>query len=359
MTNRPLAKSIYPLHHTNKKQIPVFIAGTGAVGNTLIRQFREVQTGSHWVAGICNSKRVFWYASPAQNISQRDLNRGVPRNWESVVRELAGFEAAPVFVDATGAQEVADLYPQLLKSGIHVVTASKLANSGSQAHFRTLASLSQSNGAHFLYETNVGAGLPIIGAIQQLTASNDTILSIRGVLSGTMTYLFSELDAGVPFSKAVLKARQLGYAEPDPRDDLSGEDVARKMMILARTAGLIVERDQVEVENLTPEPLRDADSTRFLDTLSDYDNEWRERLDTLKERGQTLRYIGELEGGTIRVGLREVDLNSPFGRLSGTNNLVVIRSRRYNDQPLIIQGPGAGKEVTAAGLMADIMNIQP
>lgn len=310
------------------------------------------------VAGICNSKRCRWFEEPAENLNTAFLNGGQPKEWQQILQKLKQLpEKEVIFVDATGSTEVALLYGELLKAGIHVVTPSKLANTGKLAAYRQLHETAAENGVQFLYETNVGAGLPIIHSIKNMIETGDEIVEIRGVLSGTMTYIFSELDKGALFSQAVAKARTLGYAEPDPRDDLSGEDVARKFLILARTIGLQTERDELSVENLVPESLRSVSGSRFLEQLHQTDDHWRRRFEKEKQNGRTLRYTGLLKNDSVTVGVEPVPINSPFGQLTGTNNLVEIKSRRYYDQPLIIQGPGAGREVTAAGVLADICSI--
>lgn len=335
----------------------IFIAGVGAVGSTLLKQISLLKkTQSLRVLGVCNSRHVLWYDHSKSEYSLNDLLRSPEKNWEAVIEKLASYDTGSViFVDTTGSGEVTRYYTNLMKAGIHVVTPSKLANTQSQKKFDELHQTARKNEVHFLYETNVGAGLPIINTIKNLIETGDEVLEIEGVLSGTMTYLFSELDKGNCFSKTVIQARTLGYAEPDPRDDLSGEDVARKFMILARICGLQVERDQLEVESLIPPDLQHVDATTFLEKLPDFDEEWTERLLSEHTHGNTLRYTGILKNGKISVGVSSVPKASALGQLKGTNNIIRIRTRRYNDQPLIIQGPGAGKEVTAAGVLADIL----
>lgn len=335
----------------------IFVAGVGAVGNTLVKQISKQPTLR--ILGVCNSRNVLWFDQTSKEYSQIDLKRAPRKDWDQIIRKLTSYEKGTiVFVDATGNSETANLYPQLLSEGIHVVTPSKLANTQSQEQFDLLHETAKKNEASFLYETNVGAGLPVIGTIKSLIESGDKILAINGVVSGTMTYLFSQLDKGEPFSKTVIQARTLGYAEPDPRDDLSGEDVARKFLILARICGLKIERDQIDVESLIPESLKDVDATTFLSRLKEVDQEWQLRLETEKKNGRTLRYVGKLDDGKIKVGIQPIPMDSPTGRLTGTNNLIEIKTRRYLDQPLIIQGPGAGKEVTAAGVLTDILKIR-
>src|SRR5690625_2232818 len=350
-----------PETRTAKKVMKVFIAGVGAVGSTLLKQIAGFQPNGNQirVIGVCNSKHMLWFDHSQQNYSLRSLLRGPARDWEEIMEKLSAYEkGSVVFVDTTGNQEVSDLYVRLLSKKIHVVTASKLANTRTQKEYDHLHKTARINGARFLFETNVGAGLPIIETIQNLLITGDVIQEISGVLSGTMTYLFSELDQGRSFSKAVIQARALGYAEPDPRDDLSGEDVARKFMILARICGHRLEREDREVESLIPEKLRDVDATDFLENLHKYDTLWAEKVKEASEKGQRLRYTGKLADGKITIGVESVPADSSIGRLTGTNNLIQIKSSRYSDQNLVIQGPGAGKEVTAAGVLADILKIR-
>lgn len=337
----------------------IFIAGVGAVGSTLFKQIHGSDLHqSLKVTGVCNSKTMYWLDSARRDYSLSNLPKGQPKEWSAVLKKLKEYEpGSAVFVDATGDAGPAAQYLDFLEAGIHVVTPSKIANTQSQHYFDALKRSAKSNGVDFLYETNVGAGLPIIQTIKDLIQSGDKIIEINGVLSGTMTYLFSELDKGKPFSKSVIQARTLGYAEPDPRDDLSGEDVARKFMILARICGIKIERDELQVESLIPEPLRPVDATTFLEKLPEYDVTWTQRLQAEKELGSTLRYAGSLKNGKISIGTQSVPFSSSLGQLRGTNNVIEIKTRRYFDQPLIIQGPGAGKEVTAAGVLADILKV--
>jgi bifunctional aspartokinase / homoserine dehydrogenase 1 len=334
----------------------VFAAGVGAVGSTFLKQ--ALKKPSLRIIGVCNSRNVLWLDRSSSGFKPEELNRGPEKEWSHIIRKLSAYERGSViFVDSTGNSDVADLYPELLRAGIHVVTPSKIANTRSQEKFEELRDAARENGVEFHYETNVGAGLPVIGTIKSLIESGDRIVEINGVVSGTMTYLFSELDKGESFSASVIRARTLGYAEPDPRDDLSGEDVARKFLILARISGLKIERDDVEVESLIPGFLQNVDSAEFLERLHEADAEWKERLEKERKLGNTLRYVGKLKDGKIRVGIQSVPQTSPIGGLRGTNNLIEIKSHRYLDQPLIIQGPGAGKEVTAAGVLSDVLKI--
>jgi len=334
----------------------VFVAGVGAVGCTLIRQLEN--QSSLRVVGLCNSKHVQWFGSEEAYYQRKELQTSPDKEWDEVLQKLTTYkQGSVVFVDATGSTEVASLYSKLLENQIHVVTPSKLANTQSQENFDQLHKIATDHGVEFHYETNVGAGLPVINTIKNLIASGDEILEISGVVSGTMTYLFSELESGEPFSETVNKARTLGYAEPDPRDDLSGEDVARKFLILARICGIRIEREDVEVDSLIPHNLANVDAAQFLNRLAEVDSEWENRIAREKEAGQVLRYTGKFHRGKITIGIESVPKLSALGSLSGTTNLITIRTSRYNDQPLTIQGPGAGKEVTAAGVLADLLKI--
>ncbi len=349
----------HPTLQKAEKVKKLFIAGVGAVGNTLLTQVSKYGSErSLRVLGVCNRKHTLWYDRKQSNYSLKNLLQSPANSWDEIIEKLASYEkGSVVFVDSTGSAEVADLYPRLLKNKIHVVTPSKLANTQSQEKFDLLHHSAAENGVQFLYETNGGAGLPLIHAIKNLQYTGDKIIEISGVVSGTMTYLFSELDKGKSFSESVIQARTLGYAEPDPRDDLSGEDVARKFLILARICGLYIEREELEVESLIPDELKSVDSVTFLEELHRFDESWKVRLDEANKVNHTLRYTGTLKEGKIKVGIESVPKSSSIGQLTGTNNILSIKSRRYFDQPLIIQGPGAGKEVTAAGILADIISI--
>ncbi|MFH5832761.1 hypothetical protein ACG2F4_13210 [Halalkalibaculum sp. DA3122] len=344
-----------------EQAVPLFIAGTGEVGGTLIRLISELDTEEFTldIIGACNSEHYIWNEEgidPAQVIET--LPGGEETNWNHILDKLTkeGPEKL-VFIDATGSAEVARLYPPILESNIHIATPSKRANTFEQEFYEQLQHITQHKDVEFCYEPTVGAGLPILSTVTRLLETGDTITEISGVGSGTMTYLFNELEQGTPFSKAVIKARKLGYAEPDPRDDLSGEDVARKFLTLARTLGLKVERSELNIQTLVPEHLTSVDRDTFLTELSEVDEYWKSKIEHAKERNETLRYVGNLTNHDISVGIKSVPLDSPIGRLSGTDNLFQITTKRYSNSPIVIQGPGAGKEVTAAGVLSDVLKI--
>lgn len=338
--------------------VDLFVAGTGTVGQTLLDQLKSINIDGFQfrLLGTCNSRHTLWDDSGID--LQRPLNRkkSDPTNWDILIEKLTqAANSNLVFVDTTGNEEVARLYPKLFANGIHVVTPSKLANTFEQSFFDHLQELVQKQNISFRYETTVGAGLPIISTLKSLQSTGDSITEISGVVSGTMTHLFNQMEQGVPFSKAIMDAREKGYAEPDPRDDLSGEDMARKFLTLARTLGINIEREELEVESLIPQELNNVDKEIFLAKLSEYDSNWKQRLSSAEERNETLRYTGKLQDGNIRIGIESVPKGSPLGQLKGTDNLIQLYSDSYNDTPLVIQGPGAGKEVTAAGVLSDIL----
>lgn len=338
--------------------VNLFVAGTGAVGQTLLKKLAGIEPDGikFRLLGTCNSRKTLWREGGLDLKSQLEWSDARPTDWKYLSRQLTQpYYHNLIFVDATGSKQVARLYPELLKNGAHIVTPSKLANTFEQSFFDELQSLVKAHDSSFRYETTVGAGLPIISTLEELTSSGDRITEISGVVSGTMTYLFNQLEQGIPFSKAIIDARDKGYAEPDPRDDLSGEDVARKFLTLARTLGLNIERSEVEVESLIPEALQGVNRDTFLKKLPTYDSKWQQRIRAAQESDHTLRYTGRLVDGTISIGIQSVPKDSPLGQLRGTDNLVQIYSDFYHQTPLVIQGPGAGKEVTAAGVLNDII----
>lgn len=339
----------------------IFLAGVGAVGGKLLEiidDFNSSETSFN-VVGLCNSRHTLWNSEGlhAKDLS-KNLDKGEQTHWPHILKKLTnGKWHHTIFVDATGSEEVARLYPELLEAGIHIATPSKLANTFEQSYYDLLRKKAADNDASFRYETNVGAGLPIISTINDLLQSGDTITELSGVVSGTMTYLFNELENGTTFSSAVIKAKELGYAEPDPRDDLSGEDVARKFLTLAREIGLRLEREDLEVETLIPDELKDVDMESFLERLPEFDEYWSQKVEEASAKGETLRYTGKLKNGKVKIGIESLPKNSPLGQLQGTDNILRIFSSLYSETPLTIQGAGAGREVTAAGVLNDVLKI--
>lgn len=263
-----------------------------------------------------------------------------------------------VLIDCSASPLAAARYAEWLAAGIHVVTANKLAGTAPLDDYRALLHARRQGNSRFLYETTVGAGLPILSTLADLRRTGDHIHSIEGVLSGTLAYLFNVFDGSVPFSSIVGEARRLGFTEPDPRDDLSGMDVARKLVILARDMGLDLELDDVEVDSLVPSSLTGLDVEDFLAGLRDHDEPMNALLQEATRAGEVLRYVGRVDAeGRARVGLERLTADHPFASMAQTDNIVRFVSDRYHDNPLIVRGPGAGPDVTAAGVFADVLRL--
>ena len=264
-----------------------------------------------------------------------------------------------VIIDCSASDGVAACYPRWLAAGIHVVTPNKRANSGALALSDAIRAARRQAGSHYLYEATVGAGLPIIQTLRDLRETGDDIRRIEGILSGTLAYLFNVWDGEQPFSAIVADAKASGYTEPDPRDDLSGMDVARKLIILGREMGMPLEIKDVTVEGLVPEALASGDTDTFMRRLPELDASMRARLDGARDAGRVLRYVGSLDAatGTARVGLVELDRSHPFANINLTDNIVRFITGRYDRNPLVVQGPGAGPGVTAAGVFADLLRV--
>ncbi|HTW73589.1 MAG TPA: bifunctional aspartate kinase/homoserine dehydrogenase I [Steroidobacteraceae bacterium] len=263
-----------------------------------------------------------------------------------------------VIIDCSADARIAGHYRDWLAAGIHIVTPNKKANSGKLAYYEALKAARRASGAHYLYEATVGAGLPVIQTLRDLRETGDQIASIEGIFSGTLAYLFNVYDGTTPFSAIVREAKQRGYTEPDPRDDLSGTDVARKLIILGREMGLPLEIEDVQVASLVPAELAGGNSEQFLTGLSRYDAPMYERYQAARGRGRVLRYVGAVRAdGRATVGLEELDAHHPFANIALTDNVVRYATARYCDNPLIVQGPGAGPEVTAGGVFADLLRL--
>lgn len=343
-----------------KKRINLFIAGIGAVGGTLTRLIQELDHDLYdlKIVGVCNSSFTQWNPDIARVLENQKLSNGDPTDWNAIPDELINLSNGNlIFIDATGSEVVAHQYQHLLTHGVHIATPSKRANTFGQEYFDHLIKANSTGRAQYRYETAVGAGLPVISTIKTLLNSGDEITEISGVASGTMTFLFTQLQNGVPFSEAVKIAKKDGYSEPDPRDDLSGEDVARKFLILARTCGYTFERSQIRVDTLVPEKLISLSTEEFLDHLPEFDGHWKSRNAQAMVNNRKLRYVGKFTPDGIQVGVQEVKGDSPLGGLKGTDNLIQIYTKRYADSPIVIQGPGAGRDVTAAGVLGDIIDI--
>ncbi len=352
----------------SRNKIHVFIAGTGTIAKSLLSQIsahRSVLCDEMnleiEVCGLTNTRqRVFNPEGISLDNWQEELKEDAQASdIESYVDKILNYNLHnTIFVDCTASQHVANLYPKLLGSNVSVVTANKLGTAGDIALYDDIQHAIHSGRAKFLYETNVGAGLPILGTLADLRRSGDKIEKIEGVVSGTLSYIFTTLRSGQSFSQIIRDAKTAGYTEPDPREDLSGSDFARKFLILARELGYKLDFKDIVYENLVPEPLRgDMDTTAFLDKLEAYDEEFDQKHQEAKSRNHVLSYLGRLECGKIHIGLTSVPDSSPISTLTGTENLISFTTERYKTNPLIVRGPGAGAEVTAGGVFADILRL--
>jgi aspartokinase/homoserine dehydrogenase 1 len=284
---------------------------------------------------------------------------GTPMNMAVFVeRMISANKTNSIFVDCTSSEEVTDFYAAILDANVSIVTPNKKANSGPLDKYQNLKSTAFKRGVKFFYETNVGAGLPVINTLNDLLLSGDQVISIEGVLSGTLNFIFSAFAEGKKFSDVVREAKAKGYTEPDPRDDLSGTDVARKILILSRETGLSLDLKDIEIQNLVPPDCRGEMSVdQFFLALEKHDSEFEKLRATAAGKKQKLRYKAVLQNGRVNVQLGSVDEYHPFYSLSGSDNIILLTTERYHDRPMVIRGPGAGAAVTAAGVFADIIRI--
>ena len=369
-TNLP--KALKVLHGAffaaNRRLLNLFMVGTGLIGSTLLRQLQkqfEFFYNQRWLEirliGVANSRKML--INP-DGISIADWREQLDASGEET--NLVDFVARmkdqnlpnSVFIDNTAGPEVPALYQQVLESSISIVTPNKVANSQSMAQYAELQQLAFRKRVKYLYETNVGAGLPVIKSLNELILSGDNITKIEGVLSGTISYIFNSFDGSKQFSDIVKEAQQKGYTEPDPRDDLNGMDVARKILILAREAGLSLELKDVKIEPLLAPACFEASSVEeFFEVLADQDPVMEKKIQEAGKQNKVLRYVASLYEGTASIKLLPVGPDHLFYSLSGSDNIIAYSSDRYKEKPLLIRGPGAGAEVTAAGVFADLIEV--
>ena len=366
-----LRKTVNVLHDSfflsDYQVLNIFIAGVGLIGSNLLEQIRLQQAKlmkenslQIRVVGATNSKRYIVDRDGLDLKTYRDElrrseNVSTPAAFRDAILSMNIFNS--VFVDCTASAEVADIYKDLLEHNVSVVAANKTAASSEYDRYHELKSIARKRGVKFLFETNVGAGLPIINTISDLINSGDRILKIEAVVSGTLNYIFNEMSATVPMSKAIKMAQEAGYAEPDPRIDLSGMDVIRKLVILSREAGYRVEQADVKKHLFIPEKYFEGSVEDFWRKIPEIDAEFEQRRKKLEASGKRWRFIATMENGKTEVGLREVDSESPFYHLAGSNNVILLTTERYKEYPMQIKGYGAGAGVTAAGVFADIISI--
>ena len=364
-----LRKSLNVLHDSfflsEYKVLNLFICGVGTVGGMLIEQIRSQyeelmqRKGLKLnVVGIASSKAGIYNRDGIDLAHYRELLKAPEAQGKSLRDEVIGMNIFnSVFVDCTASKDIASLYQTFLEHNISVIAANKIAASSDYDSYIRLKKTARDRGVWFRYETNVGAGLPIIGTINDLRNSGDKILKIEAVLSGTLNFIFNEIAADVPFSETVRRAKEQGYSEPDPRIDLSGTDVIRKLVILTREAGYQVEQQDVEKRLFVPDSYFEGSVDDFWKRLPALDADFEQRRQKLEAEGKRWRFVATMEMGKTNVALQEVDRNHPFYNLEGSNNIVLLTTERYKEYPMQIQGYGAGAGVTAAGVFANIMSI--
>ena len=365
-----LRKSLNVLHDSfflsEYKVLNLFICGVGTVGGNLISQihsqYEELMRTRRLklnVVGIASSKKAIFTRDGIDLGNYREaLENSAPSSLEHLRDEVIGMNIFnSVFVDCTASGDVAGLYQTFLEHNISVVAANKVAASSDYASYAKLKETALRRGVKFLFETNVGAGLPIIGTINDLRDSGDKILKIEAVVSGTLNFIFNEIAADVPFSETVRRAKQQGYSEPDPRIDLSGKDVVRKLVILAREAGYKVEQEDVEKHLFVPDEMFEGSLEEFWTNLPKLDADFETKRELLEKEHKRWRFVASMDHGKTKVSLEAVGEHHPFYGLEGSNNIVLLTTERYKEYPMLIQGYGAGAGVTAAGVFANIMSI--
>ncbi|MCH3982972.1 MAG: bifunctional aspartate kinase/homoserine dehydrogenase I [Prevotella sp.] len=365
-----LRKSLNVLHDSfflsEYKVLNLFICGVGTVGGKLIEQIRsqyeELKKRSRLklnVVGIASSKNaIFCRDGIDLNDYRSRLKASEPSNPEKLRENVLSMNIFnSVFVDCTASNEIAQLYQTFLEHNISVIAANKIAASSEYDKYIQLKNTALAKGVKFRFETNVGAGLPIIGTINDLRNSGDKILKIEAVLSGTLNFIFNKISKDVPFSEAVRRAKEQGYSEPDPRIDLSGTDVIRKLVILTREAGYKIEQTDVEKHLFVPDDYFKGTVEDFWKKLPQLDAAFEAKRKKLEEEGKHWRFVATMDHGKANVALKDVDRNHPFYNLEGSNNIVLLTTERYKEYPMLIQGYGAGASVTAAGVFANIMSI--
>jgi aspartokinase/homoserine dehydrogenase 1 len=364
-------KALNTLHEVffedNTKQLNLFVMGVGNVGTKFLNQIQQQK--KYLIENLKLNIRVVGISNSRTMVFNED---GIPlKNWENVLIEgekankESFFETIQklnfrnsIFVDNTASDEVSKTYASYLKNSISVVTCNKIACSSDYENYRNLKDLARKYNAPFLFETNVGAGLPIIDTLKNLIASGDKILKIQAVLSGSLNFVFNNFNENTTFHDIVKQAQQEGYTEPDPKIDLSGIDVMRKILILARESGHIIDINEIENESFLPEESLETNTNEaFFDSLVKYEHHFQKIYKDATEKDCKLKYVAKFENGKASVGLQQIPIGHDFYNLEGSDNIVLFYTKRYPNQPMIIKGAGAGAEVTASGIFADIIRI--
>lgn len=369
--NKYLRKALNSIHDSfflsDYKVLNLFIVGIGTVGHNLIEQIKYQQPKLMEqyrlklnVVGIARGKKAL-FCREGINLEnyKAELNeKGIESSPEILRNNIINMNIFnAVFVDCTASEPVACIYQDLMSENISVVTANKIAASSSYDNYAKLKNTARERNIKFLFETNVGAGLPVINTMNSLTNSGDKIIKIEAVLSGTLNFIFNTISKDIPFSKAIYLAKENGFSEPDPRIDLSGTDVVRKLVILTRESGYCVEQSDVKKNLFIPQKYFDGDIEEFWATIDKLDADFETRRQKLEQENKRLRFVAKYENGQCEVGLQEVGQHHPFYDLEGSNNIIQITTERYNEYPMIIKGYGAGASVTAAGVFSDIISI--
>ena len=366
-----LRKSLNVIHDSfflsEYQVLNLFICGTGTVGDSLLQQLASQQQKLMQerglklnVVGIANGHQALFDREGLDLSNYRALldEKGTASSPQIIRDEVIGMNIFnSVFVDCTANADVASLYKDMLNNNVSVVAANKIAASSSYANYTELKQIARNRGVKYLFETNVGAGLPIIKTINDLLASGDKILKIEAVVSGTLNFIFNKISAEVPFSETIRMAKEQGYSEPDPRIDLIGKEVIRKLVILAREAGYVLEQEDVEKNLFVPDEFFQGSLDDFWKNISSLDADFESRRQKLEAENKHWKFVAKLEDGKGSVSLQEVSRSHPFYGLEGSNNIVLLTTERYNEYPMMIQGYGAGASVTAAGVFADIISV--
>ncbi len=362
--NIDLKKALQAVHagfYLSPKRLAIGLIGPGLVGKSLLEQLKNTIKSLSLkyqvdlqVLGLINSEKMLLAELPIELGSWQDefQSKGMAANLPKFINHFANVANA-VLIDCTANQPVAKLYQHIMAKGIHVITPNKYANADDLDYYKSLKAKN-----YYFYEATVCAGLPVISTLQDLIKTGDEIIEIEAVVSGTLSYIFNEMAKGKSFSAAVLEAKNRGFTEPDPREDLSGMDVARKLVCLAREIGHEVSLAEVLVQDLVPPELKSCSSQEFIANLSAYDKAMDRGLMQAKEKGNSLHYVAKIfQNGKLEIAIQSLPATHPFSRLEGTDNMLIFKTKRYNERPLIIQGPGAGAEVTAAGIFADLLRL--
>jgi aspartokinase/homoserine dehydrogenase 1 len=366
------SKALNSLHEafflSDTKELHLFMVGVGLIGSTLIEQIKsqaaylKKKRGLEIkIVGMSNSKKMLF---DEKGISLEDWREQLNQSEEKTdipifIGKMREYNLSnTIFIDNTASEQISNHYEAILDSSISISTPNKIATSSSYLQYQRLKSIASKRGVQFMYETNVGAGLPVISTLNDLITSGDCILKIEGVLSGSLSYIFNSFQSGGKFSDIVKKAKELGYTEPDPRVDLTGLDVRRKLIILARETGLSLEAKDVDIHNILPEGCMNATTVdTFFEELQRADAYFDELMKSALDNGNVLRFIASLDGEKASIRLQEVGPDHPFYSLSGSDNMIVFTTERYKERPLVVRGPGAGAEVTAAGVFSEIITI--